>query len=164
MRRRCGCAVLELLALSGGKGNERLGEVGAVHDALGVLGVDEQGARAAHDQKAHVGSGERVAQVLARGHVPAERLGRPGAEGVNHDIEAGQVLGGEVHDVLLDGLLGRGLVLAAHESGHVVSALHGLLHDELAGLAVCRHHCDLHVCYVLSVCCKWFTYNMYFAM
>ena len=146
------------------RGTNASGEVGSVHDALGVLGVDEQGARAAHDQKAHVGSGERVAQVLARGHVPAERLGRPGAEGVDHGVEARQVLGGEVHDVLLDGLLGRGLVLAAHESGHVVSALHGLLHDELAGLAVCCDDCDLLHGGAPFVGCNLNAYSLYYAM
>ena len=133
----------EGLGHGGGKRLEGVREVRRVGNRHGVLGVHVQRARAAHDEQAHVRPSEAVAQVREGGRVLVEGLGRPGAEGVDDGIEAGEVGGLDVHDVLHDGLLGRGPVLAAHERGDVHAAPGGFLHDELACLAVRRDDCDL---------------------
>ena len=79
--------------------------------------------------------------------VVAQGLGRPGPKGVDNDVEARKVGLHEREDVLaLDGFARRGLILPTHDGGNVVTAIHGLLGDELAGLAVGCDDCDLHDC------------------
>ena len=66
----------------------------------------------------------------------------PGAESVNNRVKALQVLSGELHNVLDDGLLGGSPVLRADKNGHVVSAFQCFLNDELSGFSVCCDDCD----------------------
>ena len=78
--------------------------------------------------------------------------GGPGAEGVHDRVEALEVVGGQVEQILDDGVLGGGLVLAAHDGGDVEAAIDGFLDDELAGLAVCCNNCGGgHWCSLLFV-------------
>lgn len=74
-----------------------------------------------------------------------ERVRSPGAERVHDHIEAGEVGRGEVEQVLDDGVLGIGLVLAAHDGGDVMAAAHGRLDDKAAFLAVGGDDCDLEL-------------------
>ena len=122
---------------------EGVGEIRRVGDGNGVLGVDVERARAAYDKQARIGSGEAVAKVRKRGRVLVERFGRPGAERINDGVKARKVRGRDVHDVLDDGLLGACPVPATHEGGDIHTARSGLLHDELAGLAVGCDDCNL---------------------
>lgn len=76
-------------------------------------------------------------------------LGRPGAEGVDYHVEAGQVGGREVKEVALDDVLGVGPVGLADHGGYLEAAAHGLLHDGAAGLAVGGDDGDFEILRVL---------------
>lgn len=92
-----------------------------------MLRVDVQATGTSNHDQSRVSTGEDVREMLQRRGVLREGFRRPCAECVDDHIESGEICCGQVEQILDDGVLGDGFVLPAHNSGHVKSAINGLL-------------------------------------
>jgi hypothetical protein len=115
-----------------------------IFELRGVFRVDIQTARATDHDESGVDAGQNIAQVLETAGMLRKRLGGPCAERVHDHVESGEVGGGQVEQILDYDVLRDGLVVTAHHGGHVMTAFHGFLDDELAFASVRCHNCDLH--------------------
>ena len=139
-------------------GHRRLGEGGHVENGLGMLCVHKQTACAAYDHQTGVFAFQQIGEVFYRVGDDVDGLGCPCACRVYDRVKTAQILGGDIKNILGDGVLRCAFVFFSDKGGHVHAAVDGFLDDELACFSVCCYYCDFHddilliVLFVARVC------------
>ena len=124
---------------------ERVWEVRRLGDGQRVLRIDEEAAGAADNDEAHRRAREDAREMLRGVRDDRERLGRPGAGGVDDGVKAREILTREVEEILLDVFLCRRIILrVAAERGDLVPAAQRLSDDFFCNTAIGCDNCDFH--------------------
>ena len=124
---------------------ERVREVRRFGDGQRVLRIDEEAAGATDNDEAHERAREDAREMLRGVRDDRERLGRPGAGGVDDSVKAREILTREVEEILLDVFLCRRIILrVAAERDDLVPAAQRLGDDFFCNTAIGCDNCDFH--------------------
>lgn len=104
---------------------EGVWEVRAVCALFGQCTIHIETAGAADNDKVDIGTRKYICKVLEGDLVLRQGFGGPLAEGADDHVEALEVIGRQIEEILLQGVLCLRLTLAADKRGRIVSALDG---------------------------------------